>query len=182
MKIRFRLFLVLFLLINCLLCWSTIKISGGKSGFVNKVEDCLALFRSLGGEFYEMMHKLENSEFTHTIRFSSGTNKHFPKNSKKASKVGTYPGATGTGSGSTIRINPDNTKKFKHEDVERNFCAQLLHELQHACDADQGILDTSKGGNGVKKSEIKACEIENKFRAKQGHKQRTKYGKKLLPN
>jgi hypothetical protein len=60
---------------------------------------------------------------------------------------------------------------------DQNLGSTLSHELQHVSDIDKGVLDrTPDKKSGIKNSEIKAVNTENRYRANRNMDKRTHYG------
>lgn len=148
---------------------------GGDAGFVAKVEECLDKIAASGGQAATNLTNLINSGNVHTIKKGSGFGSNTPSNGANA--------ANGTGTGSTTSWDPSCTDNFTGDTTKNDPCANLAHELSHAADADKGIRDPSPGQNDIKKNEIKACGVENEYRANQNPPlpKRNKYGGKDLP-
>ena len=121
-----------------------------------------------------VIDRLSASSHTHTI-----TETHVPQGSDNVpddEKKAKDPESGGTGS--TTKWDPDNATKYPG-DVERDPAAALLHELQHALDANDGTLDRTDE-SGIPKAERKAVKTENDYREEQGLPKRTKYGSPSL--
>ncbi len=147
----------------------------GDAAFVAKVEACLDKIAASGGQAATNLTNLINSSNVHTIKQESGFGSNTPSNGANA--------MNGTGTGSTTGWDPSCTGNFIGDTTKNDPCANLAHELSHAADADSGTRDPSPGANDIPKNEIKACKVENEYRANQKPPlpKRNKYGGKNLP-
>ena len=145
----------------------------GDAGFVAKVEECLEKIAASGGQCAAALSQVTGSGNIHTIKEGNKSNGSTPNNESDATD-----GSTGTGS--TTTWDPDYTDNYT-DDVARDPCASLCHEIMHMADFDKGKSDPSAGHNGIPKEEIKACGGENEYREKNGLPKRTKYGGQPLP-
>ncbi|MCB1034914.1 MAG: hypothetical protein KDD47_13890 [Acidobacteria bacterium] len=144
----------------------------GDAGYVAKVEECLEKIAQSGGKAGANLTQLTNSNNVHTIKQNSGTSSCSPSNGTNATN--------GTGTGSTTKWDPDLVTPVGG--VQRDPCASLAHELDHAKHNDSGDNDfTSTGHNGIPTAEIEACSTENEYRKANGLPERTTYGGKRLP-
>ena len=93
------------------------------------------------------------------------------------------PASDGTGSSTVTYLNPsDTTTRSDGSTVER--WNALAHELTHAIDCDQGILDMSiDPETGIPNADIKACTEANRMLLEHdpNAQTRTKFGDKDLP-
>lgn len=145
----------------------------GPADFQAAVEECLEKILNSGGQAAANLNQLINSGNVHTIKPESGFGSNTPNDFGDA--------ANGTGTGSTTGWDKGWDKPFNGDTTKNDPCANLAHELTHAADADKGIRDPSPGQNEIKKNEIKACGVENEYRANNGLDKRNKYGGKDLP-
>lgn len=152
----------------------------GDAEFRRKVEECLQTLLEADAETAAIVRKLEGSDFDHVISESAGGNGMTPNSEDDANPTGVTGTATGNGTGSTIRWNPTKVDPYS-DGTARDPCASLLHELKHACDANEGELDPRPGAGGIRKEEVDACREENRYRKRAGLPQRTEYGGKALP-
>lgn len=145
----------------------------GPPGFQAEVEDCLEKIMAAGGTAAANVNQLLASGNVHTIKPGTGYGQTDPNSWGNATN--------GTGTGSTTSWDPSCTDKFIGDTTANEKCANLAHELTHAADCDKGTVDLSPGHNGIIEAEIKACKVENEYRANKGLDKRNKYGGKDLP-
>ena len=122
----------------------------------------------------EMITELEESNNIHEITMPderSGKGNATSINKEKAQK--------GESQGSTIYYDPLNSKTSRSN--SRTPRVGLSHELQHSSDVDKGVFTYDKIENGVKKSEIRAVNTENRIRKAIGEPKRVKYGNYVIP-
>ena len=121
-----------------------------------------------------MIIELEKSENIHEITMPDKRSGH-----ENATLINKEKAQKGESQGSTIYYNP-----FKPETSRGNTRTPrvgLSHELQHSSDVDKGIFTYDKIENGVKKSEIRAVNTENRIRRVIGEPKRVKYGDYVIP-
>ena len=147
----------------------------GDPGFVGQVEDCLDKIAASGGQAGANLTQLTNSSNIHSITKGSGVGGTGCTANNHTNE------SNGKGTGSTTSWDPNLSGKYNGDTTDIDPCAALAHELSHAADADKGIDDDSPGANGIPKDEIKACGVENEYRANQSLPKRNKYGGKDLP-
>ncbi|ANM30833.1 hypothetical protein ABI59_16500 [Acidobacteria bacterium Mor1] len=152
-------------------------IINGSDEFIMKVEEALKKIKDAGGDAADNVSDLEGSDNDHVIEENSGLSSVTPDSGNDALDMGS--GGTGKGSGTTTKWDPDHMHTYK-DGVDRDPCAALAHELNHANDADGGGWSNDKTG-GILDDEIDACSDENEFRKSQGLPPRTKYGCNDLP-
>jgi RHS repeat-associated protein len=120
----------------------------------------------------KILEELEKSKNTFVIEESKDGNTATPSDSKKASD--------GTGTGGTIKFNPNNTQggKDKKGSKLRPPYVGLAHELGHASAYNKGKRSTDKG-NGqpgtTPPSEQQSLKAENKVRVEHGLQPRPSY-------
>ena len=122
----------------------------------------------------EMITELEESNNIHEFTMPderSGKGNATSINKEKAQK--------GESQGSTIYYDPLNSKTSRSN--SRTPRVGLSHELQHSSDVDKGVFTYDKIENGVKKSEIRAVNTENRIRKAIGEPKRVKYGNYVIP-
>jgi hypothetical protein len=136
------------------------------------VEDCLARFRSPGGDPAGLLPRLEDPTTPQvTIIPVEGDSRTW---STPASPQG--PGS------SVITWDPISTDPYG-DGVPRDPCAALYHELVHADGFSTGT--TAAGGctiPGLSREEARATLIENTYRYLQGLRLRTEHGGHRLPD
>lgn len=145
----------------------------GPAGFQAAVEACIERIMTAGGAAAANISNLAASGNVHVIQPGTGYGSTSLNNSDN--------GHNGTGTGTTVSWDKDWKEKFTGSDIKNDPCANLAHELSHSADADKGICDTTPGHNGIPVEEIKACGVENEFRASEGQPQRETYGGRRLP-
>lgn len=139
--------------------------------FQKAVDGCMAKFGAPGGDPAGILPRLKDPK-TPKVRIiptPGGSNTFETPQSKD-----------GKGS-STITWNPTSTDAYEN-DVARDPCSALYHELNHADDISKDKVPQGDCGNtGIKTAEVKATFAENKYRKSQGLPPRTKYDGKDLP-
>jgi hypothetical protein len=146
-------------------------IIGGDNDFRNKV---LACFEQFGDDpeaqaILDQMNQPGPRAHRVTIEpTAKGVNVTTPKDDPNASN--------GTGTDSTVKWNPNNTDPLGPGGVNRDPCAELLHEMKHAAEMDKGQWDTHPPPGGeIRKCEIDACREENRYRKAHDLPQRRSY-------
>ena len=122
-----------------------------------------------------MIIGLHESEFTHEIKAPEAEKYNSSSCNREKSQKHERQG-------STIAYNPYEWSTV-NGDIRNPRCG-LAHELAHSEDADQGTLpspDEKVPGTSIRKSEVKAVNIENKIRKKTGDVKRTKYAGQEFP-
>ena len=149
----------------------------GDANFVECVEMCIQKILASGGAAAANINTLVSSSHVHSIKPGTGYGSNTPHDGSKA----TDP--TGGGTGSTTEWDKTWNKNYIGDTTKSDPCANLAHELTHAGDANGGTWDCSAGHNGIAKKEVKACGVENEYRANQNPPldKRNKYCGKALP-
>ena len=153
----------------------------GDANFQAAVDACREKFNDSDPETKTIIDGLKTppAVHVHTIKKSDGSNNTDYDNENDANDAAV--GGTGSGTGTTINWNPNNTDPYG-DGTKRDPCASLLHELRHALDGEKGGRDPRiDGPTGIKTNEIEASKEENRYRKKHGLPQRKKYGRKDLP-
>jgi NleD-like pathogen effector protein (putative zinc metallopeptidase) len=148
----------------------------GDAGFVAKVEECLDKIAASGGQAgTNLTNLINNPNNVHTITQGTGFSSSTPSNGANAQN--------GTGTGSTISWDPSFTGNFTGDTTKRDPCAALAHEMSHSSDFNSGTDNDTTGPNDIPNVEIKACGVENEYRANQKPPlpKRNKWGGKDLP-
>lgn len=123
---------------------------------------------------------MRNSSREHIIRdtdFKPEGNSNDPESRKDANN--------GTPTGSITEYDPTNTfpggePDGSQEGSSRAPRAGLAHELSHANDNDTGNNKGDVNADGIKQTEVRAVNLENRVRAKTGDAMRDSYqGKKI---
>jgi hypothetical protein len=139
--------------------------------FKGAVDGCMAKFAAPGGDPAGILSRLKDpkSPKVRVIPTPGGSNTFETPESK-----------AGKGS-STITWNPTSTDAYEN-DVARDPCSALYHELNHADDISKDKVPQGDcGDTGIKSAEVKATMAENKYRTSQGLSPRKKYDGKDLP-
>jgi hypothetical protein len=139
--------------------------------FQGAVDDCLKGFAAPGGDPAGLLNRLKD---------------------KKAPKVRIIPTTGGSGSfetpeskdgkgSSTVTWNPTSVEPYS-DDVARDPCSALYHELNHSDDISKNSVPQGEcGDTGIKSAEVKATLAENRYRKSKGLPPRTEYDGKKLP-
>ncbi len=139
--------------------------------FKAEVEACFAKFSAPGGDPAGVMGRLKDPK-TPKVRIIPTTG--------GSDTFETPKSPAGKGS-STITWNPINTENYEN-DVARDPCAALYHELNHADDiSKEQVPEGMCGDTGIKTAEVKATLAENRYRKAKGLPPRTRYLGKKLP-
>ena len=122
----------------------------------------------------KMITELEKSENIHEITMPDERSRN-----ENATSINKEKAQKGESQGSTIYYDPFKSKTSRGD--SRTPRVGLSHELQHSSDVDKGIFTYDKIENGVKKSEIRAVNTENRIRKATGEPKRVKYGNYVIP-
>ena len=150
------------------------------NAFFQAVQDCLDELKNHTDKA-QILVDLVNSGNDHTISETD-------RGSTNTTSPPTANESNGMGTGSSTRWNPNNNA-FPNgyaDGSPRDPCAALLHELVHAHDKDNGVMDrtqraTNDTGDTVRESEIRACKMQNWLHQAKGIACRTQYGDDELP-
>jgi von Willebrand factor type D domain/Effector protein len=139
--------------------------------FKAEVAGCMAKYAEPGGDPAGILPRLKDPK-TPKVRIIPTTG--------GSNTFETPKSPDGKGS-STITWNPISTDPYEN-DVARNPCAALYHEISHANDISKDTVPQGDCGNtGIKTAEVKATFAENKYRTAKGLPPRQKYDGKDLP-
>lgn len=123
----------------------------------------------------DMIIQLCESNYTHTISA--------PTDIWNITKTSSIKTKNHERQGAQIEYDPNNKKTINNE--ERSPQIGLAHELTHAFDADEGLLEPVSveipGVKGVPINELKAIKMENKIRKKFNEKKRNTYKETIIP-
>lgn len=179
--------------------WAGLEVRGSDA-FKDRVNGCLSQYRNAGGAFSQVVSDLEGSSRTHRIIDSSDAGDGSHDNHAQSSSVAdgaardvswtvhnrrtgddhTFTG-TGRGATATVRVDADRTQPY-HDGTPFNLCAVLLHELTHAQEVNNGVIDRRPDTDtGIRNAEIAASTVENQWRQRNGLPQRPSYGNTPLP-
>ena len=113
----------------------------------------------------DLVKRLRESDMIHTISEYTGDHD--------------APANYGNGRNSRTEFQPDDTDSHHGYSPE----SVLMHELQHAWDKDQGIIDRTENPNsGVSIAEERAVRAGNAWRRRMGEEQKTTYAGKKVDN
>lgn len=155
----------------------------GTDTYVKQVQGDLNQLKKDDSKVAGMITSLENSSNEHIIRdtdYKPEGNNNEPESRADAN--------SGKPTGSTTEYDPTNQHTGGEPDAsdessQRAPRAGLAHEISHAYDNDTG---NNKSGDtnsvGLKKTEVRAVNIENRIREKTGDKMRSTYGTVRIPD
>ncbi|MDI1460810.1 VWD domain-containing protein [Catellatospora sp. KI3] len=142
-----------------------------KVDFPAKVAECMAEFEKPGGDPSGLLPRLKDPD-TPLVRIYPVTGE------SKTFETPASPEGAGT---STIIWDPLSTEPYG-DGVERDPCAALYHELNHADDVSRDRVPQGDcGDTGLSKAEASATLRENVYRKNKNLTQRSEYLGKKLP-
>jgi RHS repeat-associated protein len=145
------------------------QIYKGKNWFAKIIKNGLNDVKKADTYLSKMVYELESSKNIHYIEYSEHGGGAFVIEGEEGN----------SGKGSHVIISSEEINSVPLESGEDvNIGSSLAHELQHSADYELGILDrTPDPESGIKKSEIKAVNTENRYRANRNMAIRKNYGK-----
>ncbi len=140
----------------------------GKNEFALTIKNAFNDIRKADTYIDKMVNELEGSSTLHFIEYSEISEGAYVTKNKNSIN----------GNGTHVIITDDELLSVPlYSGEDNNLGSVLSHELQHVFDIDMGIIDrTPDEQSGIRKSEIKAVNTENRYRANRGMKIRTHYG------
>jgi len=140
----------------------------GSPSYKKQVNNDLSRIKSSDKQLKTMVVNLENSKYVHEIKMTA------PGNGNSNLTTGIIANeSNGIGTSSTTSYNPNNHYTYQGK---RDPAVGLTHELTHASDIDQGIInDTINPTTNTPISEEHAMKMENIMRKNTGDPQRLKY-------
>ncbi|WP_370576681.1 M91 family zinc metallopeptidase [Myroides sp. WP-1] len=158
------------------------RYTGRVSGFLQKTLNALGKI-SQSGEGLNMITTLESSNNTFKIKEGSSQFNESNRYKAYANQIETDPQQSRVkdlgldldgGSGGVIQWNTSGIPIQTKDGMKRDAVIDLAHEMFHALDANNGMLDDRRE-SGVKRSEWQATYRENILRKELGKPLRTNY-------
>ncbi|MBP7307167.1 MAG: hypothetical protein KA987_13690, partial [Saprospiraceae bacterium] len=140
----------------------------GNNSFALTMKNAFNDIRKADTYIDKMVNELEGSENSHFIEFSKDRDgAYVTENENDVNGNGTQLVITNE------ELNGDPLSSGE----DQNLGSTLSHELQHVSDIVKGVIDrTPDKKSGIKNSEIKAVNTENRYRANRNMDKRTHYG------